>query len=196
MLSSTAWHQLTTPAGPFPDIARTFTAGHMPAGNLSVASESADQLYALYLGSWSAVKPHPVSSNEGMPTCPASLSGVSPAHQCAWSATLRLNIDLFWEQQVQTNIVISTDKYNPIRSVPQTHVNTPIATYTLNTCKHLKCYTNTALNISKYHINSKYSENAKSCIALVSMYINDNMKKVRSDVRCDVKRYAITSTST
>ena len=45
-----------------------------------------------------------------------------------------LNIDLHStvrEQQVQTSNTIYTDKYNPVRSIHQTHV------------KHLKCHTGT-----------------------------------------------------
>ena len=65
------------------------------------------------------------------PTCPTSSSAVSPAHQCAWPATLRLNIDMsltVLRKQVQTSNTKSTDKCNPVRSIPQTHINTSNAT--------------------------------------------------------------------
>ena len=107
VLSSTAWHQLTAPAGPSPYIA----------------------------GSWLLVRGQTalrVLERGHLPTCPTSLSADSPAHQCARSATLRLNIDMSLtvsRTTSPTSIIISTDKYNPIRSVPQIHVNTSIATY-------------------------------------------------------------------
>ena len=71
------------------------------------------------------------------PACPTSSPAAIPAHQCACPTTFVLNIDMYSslrEQQPQTSNTISNVKYNPLRSIPQMHVN------------HLKCYTCTCIH--------------------------------------------------
>ena len=106
MLSSTAWHQLTTPAGPSPYIAGSW---------LLVGGQTAPS----------------VLDRGHLPTCPTSLFAVNHAHQCAWSATLHLNIDLSL-----TVLRTSPDKYHNIYGLVQSHPEC-----TPNTCKYLNCYT-------------------------------------------------------
>ena len=67
-----------------------------------------------------------------LPTCPTSLSADSPAHQCAWSATLHLNIDL----SLTVLRTTSPDKYRNIYGQVQSRPEC-----TPNTCKYLNCYT-------------------------------------------------------
>ena len=74
------------PAGPSPYISCSFTAGDMAGGQLSVASESADQLYNYLMDSSRRSSRTQCPRSRTLADVPTSLSAVSPAHQCAWSA--------------------------------------------------------------------------------------------------------------
>ena len=107
LLSSAVWHRLTTFRRPLPvlhimDSGRRINCTQRPRSSIS-------------------------------PACSTSSAGGSVRRISAHvQQPSLLNIDLYStvrEQQVQTSNTISTDKYDPVRSIHQTHA------------KHLKCYT-------------------------------------------------------
>ena len=89
--------------------------------------------YAPYHGLWSADNCTQRPRSRISPACSTSSAGGSARRISAHvQQPSLLNIDLHStvrEQQVQTSNTISTDKYDPVRSIHQTHA------------KHLKCYT-------------------------------------------------------
>ena len=118
LLSSTAWHRLTTFRRPLPilhimDSGRRINCTQRPRSRIS-------------------------------PACSTSSAGGSVRRISAHvQQPSLLNIDLHStvrEQQVQTSNTISTDKYNPVRNIHQTHA------------KHLKCYTCTWIGECVIHV--------------------------------------------
>ena len=131
LLCSTAWHQLTTPAGPSPYISCSFTAGDMPADNCPWPY---CRWAFVYFISWALVggQLYPASSIWDIADVPYIFRRRnSPDISAHVQQPSLLNIDLhstIREQQVQTSNIISTDKYNPVQVIHQIHVNTSNAT--------------------------------------------------------------------